>query len=122
MKFRDVLLKSVSAVALVGAIVGSAPSLAQDSNPAAAAELGPIAGEIGFSWWGGQGRNQKTDDILKLFEAENPGVTVVREAADFNPHWEKLTIQSAAGNQPYHPDADPLAGDICQAQRADAAR
>jgi multiple sugar transport system substrate-binding protein len=58
------------------------------------------AAEIRFSWWGGQLRNQKTDDILKLFESENPGVTVIREQSDWQPHWDKLKIQAAAGNQP----------------------
>lgn len=58
------------------------------------------ADEIRFSWWGGQLRNQKTDEILQLFEKENPGVTVVREQSDWNPHWDKLKIQVAAGNQP----------------------
>jgi multiple sugar transport system substrate-binding protein len=64
--------------------------------PAGAQE--PI--EIRFSWWGGQLRNEKTDKILQLFEAENPGVRVIRENSDWLPHWDKLTIQAAAGNQP----------------------
>lgn len=95
--------RAASAAALAMAMLvsgGTGAAMAQGSNPPEAAALGEIKGQIGFSWWGGQLRNQKTDDILKLFEAEYPGVTVVREAADFNPHWEKLTIQSAAGNQP----------------------
>jgi multiple sugar transport system substrate-binding protein len=100
MQLRTNLLRAVSAAALAASVLMAGATTAQDSNPPAAAALGEIKGEIGFSWWGGQGRNQKTDDILKLFESENPGVSVVREAADFNPHWEKLTIQSAAGNQP----------------------
>jgi multiple sugar transport system substrate-binding protein len=64
------------------------------------AQDGPIEGEIRFSWWGGQVRNDKTDQILQLFEQENPGVSVVRENADFAPHWERLTIQAAGNNQP----------------------
>ncbi len=103
MRFSDFLRKTVSPLALASVIAAGGalvPAAAQDSNPAAAAALGPIEGQIGFSWWGGQLRNDKTDQILQLFESENAGVTVTREAADFNPHWEKLTIQSAAGNQP----------------------
>ncbi len=105
MHVKKALLRTVSPLALAGLVIAASAALpatvvAQNSNPPAAEALGPIEGQIGFSWWGGQARNQKTDDILKLFEEENPGVTVVREAADFDPHWEKLTIQSAAGNQP----------------------
>jgi len=56
--------------------------------------------EVRFSWWGGQLRNEKTDQILQLFEAEHPGVTMIRENSDWLPHWDKLTVQAAAGNQP----------------------
>lgn len=65
-----------------------------------AAQDGDLDGEIRFSWWGGQSRNQKTDEILQIFEQENPGVTVLRENSDWMPHWDKLTIQASAGNQP----------------------
>lgn len=96
------LLRGASLVALTAVLasLGAAVAMAQDSNPAAAAALGPIQGEIRFSWWGGQVRNDKTDQILQLFEQENPGVTVARENADWGPHWEKLTIQAAGNNQP----------------------
>ncbi len=81
-----VALSAVLSVTTIGAPIG-----------AAAQEL---EGEIRFSWWGGQLRNEKTNRILNLFEEENPGVTVVREQSDWNPHWDRLTIQSSAGNQP----------------------
>jgi multiple sugar transport system substrate-binding protein len=100
MQFRNVLLKSVSAAALVALVATAMPAVAQNSNPEAAKALGEIKGEIRFSWWGGQVRSDKTDRILQLFEQENPGVKVGRENADFVPHWEKLTIQSAGNNQP----------------------
>ena len=100
MQFRDILLKSVSAVVLVGLVASSVPAVAQNSNPEAAKALGEIKGEIRFSWWGGQVRNDKTDKILLLFESDNPGVMVARENADFAPHWERLTIQAAGNNQP----------------------
>jgi multiple sugar transport system substrate-binding protein len=105
MQIDKVLLKTVSPLALAGVLVAVGMSLpstvvAQNSNPPAAEALGPIEGEIRFSWWGGQSRNEKTDRILQLFEQENPGVRVVREAADWQPHWDKLTIQAAGGNQP----------------------
>jgi multiple sugar transport system substrate-binding protein len=64
------------------------------------AQDSPLEGEIRFSWWGGQVRNDKTDRIIQLFEAKNPGVSIVRENADFAPYWERLTIQSAGNNQP----------------------
>ena len=103
MKIKTSLVRAVSVVGLAVAVAAAGLPLcasAQNSNPEAAKALGPIQGEIRFSWWGGQVRNEKTDQILQLFEQENPGVHVSRENADFAPHWEKLTIQAAGNNQP----------------------
>jgi multiple sugar transport system substrate-binding protein len=102
---RTFLLKTVSRLALAGVMVAATavtPTMvgAQDSNPEAAKALGEIKGDIRFSWWGGQLRNQKTDEILQLFESENPGVKVARENADWAPYWERLTIQAAGKNEP----------------------
>ena len=65
--------------------------------PAAAQDL---SGNIRFSWWGATVRNAKTEAIIKLFETANPGVTITREPGEFNSYWDKLTVQSASGNQP----------------------
>ena len=60
----------------------------------------PLKGTIRFTWWGATLRNQKTQEIIKLFEQANPGVTISAEPGDFNTYWDKLTVQSASGNQP----------------------
>lgn len=90
------LKKAVSSALLCTAIVSSTLSV---SMPAFAQD-DPVAGEIRFSWWGGPGRNEKTDKILSLFETDNSDVTVLRENSGWGEHWDKLTIQSSAGNQP----------------------
>lgn len=64
------------------------------------AQEGDLQGEIRFSWWGGQVRNDKTDQIIQMFEAEHPGVSITRENADWEPYWQRLTIQSTGDNQP----------------------
>jgi multiple sugar transport system substrate-binding protein len=104
MHIRNGLLKGVSPLALAGVIVMSGAALplsvtAQDAGTAAEAS-GELQGEIRFSWWGGQVRNQKTDEIIQLFESEHPGVSISRENADWGPYWERLTIQSTGNNQP----------------------
>jgi multiple sugar transport system substrate-binding protein len=83
---RSVAASSVLAITLAAAPM---PVSAQD-----------LTGDLRFSWWGGQVRNDKTDQIIQLFEQQNPGVTIARETADFAPYWERLTIQSAGNNQP----------------------
>ncbi|HEV7344625.1 MAG TPA: extracellular solute-binding protein [Devosia sp.] len=84
---RPLIATSLVALALAAPMGATA----QDSN---------LEGEIRFSWWGGQVRNDKTDRIIQLFEAQHPGVSIVRENADFGPYWERLTIQSTGNNQP----------------------
>jgi multiple sugar transport system substrate-binding protein len=100
MHIRNVLLKTVSPVVLAGAIVmaGSVMPVAVSAQDASSSEA--LAGDIRFSWWGGQVRNQKTDQIIQLFEAQHPNVNIARENADWGPYWERLTIQSAGNNQP----------------------
>lgn len=93
MSFRVNSLRAMSPL-LLAAVVATGLSLTPQTA------IGQEPTEIRFSWWGGQLRNEKTDKILQLFEEENPGVSVVRENSDWMPHWDKLTIQSAAGNQP----------------------
>ena len=82
---------------LAGTAIALALSVTATSLPVSAQDL---TGDIRFSWWGGQVRNDKTDRIIQLFEQQNPGVSVARENADFAPYWERLTIQSTGNNQP----------------------
>ncbi|MGV8988523.1 MAG: ABC transporter substrate-binding protein [Cypionkella sp.] len=76
------------AVSLAGSVAGFA------------GDLGPVKGEITYTWWGSQSRADKNEQILKLFEAKYPGTTVVRQNSDWAPYWDKLTIQASAGNMP----------------------
>lgn len=88
--------------ALGPAVLTSVLALAAAAAPTTAmAQSGDdLNGQIRFSWWGGQLRNEKTDKILTLFEKEHPGVNVARENSDWTPFWQKLTIQVAGNNQP----------------------
>ena len=85
------LVRIASSLAIVGTMVAADALMVTAANADT---------QIRFSWWGGQSRNEKTDKILQLFEKDNPGITVTREASDWQPHWDKLTIQASAGNQP----------------------
>jgi multiple sugar transport system substrate-binding protein len=56
--------------------------------------------QIVVSWWGGNSRNKLHNAVLDLFIKAHPNVTVDRQAADFNPYWERLAVQAAGGNAP----------------------
>ena len=66
----------------------------------ASAQGEELNGNIRFTWWGSTTRNQKTEQIIKLFEEANPGVKITAEPGEWNSYWDKLTIQAASGNQP----------------------
>jgi multiple sugar transport system substrate-binding protein len=68
--------------------------------PATAIAADDLNGSIRFTWWGATLRNQKTQQIIDLFEKAHPGVKISAEPGDFNTYWDKLTVQSASGNQP----------------------
>lgn len=56
--------------------------------------------ELRFSWWGGQARNDIYNQIADRFEADNPGIKIVREPISWNDYWTKIPTQVAAGAAP----------------------
>ncbi|HEY4200848.1 MAG TPA: extracellular solute-binding protein [Devosiaceae bacterium] len=70
------------------------------ATPLLAQDLGPVKGEITFSWFGGQSRADKTHRILELFKQKYPDVSVTEQNSDWDPYWQKLTLQASAGNVP----------------------
>ncbi len=59
---------------------------------------GPV--ELRMSWWGGDARHELTNEVLDLFEEENPGITVVRDFGGFDGYLDKITTQYAGKNSP----------------------
>ncbi|MFC5586859.1 ABC transporter substrate-binding protein [Nitratireductor kimnyeongensis] len=84
-------LTSVLALSLTGMV----------ATPVATAEAqSGLSGEARYSWWGGPSRNEKTYDVIELFESENPGVSIVREPSDWSGYWQKVNVQAAGSNLP----------------------
>lgn len=84
-----------------GATVAGAGLLALAA--CAPATNGPAASgpsRVRVAWWGGDVRHAKFNGIYDLFEAQNDGVTIEREFADFNSYFERLPTQFAGGNAP----------------------
>ncbi|RII20551.1 putative ABC transporter substrate-binding protein YesO [Streptomyces sp. YIM 130001] len=53
-----------------------------------------------MTWWGNDDRAERTKQAVRLFEKENPGVTVQTSNADFNSYMQKLATQAAGGGIP----------------------
>ncbi|WP_179107324.1 ABC transporter substrate-binding protein [Sediminibacillus massiliensis] len=56
--------------------------------------------EIRFAWWGNTERDKKYNEILDLYEEQNPNVSIIREPSTWNDYWTKLSTQAAGGNAP----------------------
>lgn len=53
-----------------------------------------------FSWWGGDVRHQYTQEMIDLFEEENPGITVDVRYHEWDGYWDQLATQTAAQDTP----------------------
>ncbi|WP_299847390.1 extracellular solute-binding protein [uncultured Paracoccus sp.] len=74
---------------------------------AAATAMTPFLGRAALAaeqdmrlfWFGSPGRAERTMAVAKLFEAANPGMTILGEVGG-NDYWSKLTTMLAGGNAP----------------------
>lgn len=53
-----------------------------------------------FTWWGGDARAELTQEVIDLYEKENPHVTIVAESTDWASYWDKLSTVAASGDLP----------------------
>lgn len=53
-----------------------------------------------FSWWGGDVRHEYTQEMIDLFEEENPGITVDVRYHEWDGYWDQLATQTAAQDTP----------------------
>ncbi|MGO4424502.1 extracellular solute-binding protein, partial [Streptomyces sp. MCAF7] len=88
--------RAVLAVAAVGLSTALTGTLS-----ACSAASGDTSGiTLRFSWWGNDDRAARTEDAVRLFEKEHPGVTVRTSNGDFGAYLQKLATQAAGGGVP----------------------
>ncbi|CAM4427674.1 ABC transporter substrate-binding protein [Paenibacillus tarimensis] len=56
--------------------------------------------KLRMAWWGGQPRHDYTLEVIKLYQQENPHVTIEPEYANFDDYWKRLAPQAAANELP----------------------
>src|SRR5690606_7901389 len=83
---------------------GSSPSPAGSASPSAAPSAESPRQqqtiELRICWWGDADRAKLYDEILDMYEKQNPHIKTVREWTSFNDYWPKLATQVAGGNAP----------------------
>ncbi|MFI6576079.1 ABC transporter substrate-binding protein [Nocardiopsis sp. NPDC050513] len=56
--------------------------------------------ELRFSWWGADDRHATTQQVIDLFEAQNPDIRIVGDYSDWSGYWDRLATSTAAGDAP----------------------
>lgn len=51
-------------------------------------------------WWGNPTRDARTMEVVKMYMAKNPNVTIEMETTGWAGYWDKLATQAAANNLP----------------------
>ncbi|MBE1515026.1 ABC transporter substrate-binding protein [Nesterenkonia halotolerans] len=84
---------SVSALLLIGAL-----GLSACGGGDGGGEGEDVA--LSFTFWGSDTRQQITQDVIDLFEEENPGITVEAQFGNWDGYWDQLATQVAGGDAP----------------------
>jgi len=71
-----------------------APTAAPTEEPAAE----PV--EMHISWWGSQSRHDITIEVIEMFMAEHPNITITYDFASFGDYWTLMSTKAAGGNLP----------------------
>jgi multiple sugar transport system substrate-binding protein len=53
-----------------------------------------------LGWWGNPTRDARTLEVVKMYMAKNPNVTIETETTGWAGYWDKLATQAAANNLP----------------------
>jgi multiple sugar transport system substrate-binding protein len=56
--------------------------------------------ELTFAWWGSQTRHDRTQEVIDLFEEQNPNINIKAEFSGWEGYWEKLATRAAGKNLP----------------------
>ncbi|MFD6948587.1 sugar-binding protein [Nocardiopsis sp. TSRI0078] len=83
----------LSVAAGVGAIVMAATACGGSES-----EDGVV--ELRFAWWGADDRHSTTQEVIELFEAENPDIKIVPDYTDWAGYWDRLATSTAANDAP----------------------
>ncbi|WP_022872182.1 ABC transporter substrate-binding protein [Nesterenkonia alba] len=56
--------------------------------------------QLRFAWWGSDSRHQYTQEIIDIYEEQNPGITIEPQYNDWDGYFDQLATQTAGGDAP----------------------
>lgn len=87
---RSVLLGVPAVLGLAACSGGGGGSTELSSEPVT----------LRFTWWGSDARHQRTQQVIKLFQAKHKNITVKGEFKEWNGYWDSLATTAAAQEAP----------------------
>ncbi|GAA1176643.1 extracellular solute-binding protein [Nesterenkonia xinjiangensis] len=78
--------------------VGTVLSLALVSCGEGGADDGDVS--LSFTWWGPDARHELTQEVIDLYEEENPHVSIEPSFREWGGYWDALATQAAGGDLP----------------------
>ncbi|GAB3716417.1 ABC transporter substrate-binding protein [Nocardiopsis nanhaiensis] len=86
---RRLLTTTAAAAALVMAATACGGSDSEDG-----------AVQLRFSWWGADDRHTTLQEVIEVFEEENPDIRIAGDYTDFFSYWDRLATSTAANDTP----------------------
>lgn len=100
---RSVLSAGLVGMALLAGACGGGGDGDDAAGGGGGAGDGAAEGEeitLNFAWWGSDTRHTYTQEIIDLYEQENPNVTIEPSFTGFGDYWDRLATGVAGGNAP----------------------
>lgn len=103
-KILSVVLGATMILSLMGCGASTSSTETTSSDQAttdsSAMESTKTEAELTFAWWGNQTRNERTQAVLELYEANNAGITFDSQPAEWSDYWTKLSTLAAGNSLP----------------------
>lgn len=80
------------------AAIGAAIALVATGCGDDASSEGDIT--LTFAWWGPEPRHELTQEVIDLYEEQNPHVTIDPSYREWGAYWDSLATQSSGGDMP----------------------
>jgi multiple sugar transport system substrate-binding protein len=85
---------------VMGCAKTSEPAASSSAKSSSAKSNSDEKINLRFIWWGSQTRHDRTLEVVKLFEQQNPNVKITAEFTGGDEYFQRLATQAAGNNMP----------------------
>ena len=103
LRLRLHLVGIIASCAMILLVLVSSANVASANRDRAVGQTiraSQLSGNITYSYWSDPIRTQVTNAVIKLFEKAYPNIHVTGEPLGWDPYWQHITVEAAAGTLP----------------------